>query len=364
MPQYRHALVLTSLENLALTMIRTLSAKGIKVTIGGAGPGRMLRLSRHCSAYFKLAETGAELSAGGAAAAERAARLARERGVDLVVPVDVPGALFAAALKPKLPGLAFFPTPGPETLRLLDDKWAFYGFLKKHGLPAPRTWLLENAGQASGLPLPLVLKPLSEAGGKGVDVVRDPAARDARLAGAAPHQRFPTLAQEYVEGEEVSLSFLADRGRLLAWCVHTHHGSGAKEFIDDERVVELGRRIAAETAYTGLANIDMRYDRGRARVLVIECNPRLWGTFKYTLGLGIDFLERGLALISGDAGAPFDRAPTAYVPGLMATVGRALKGGLKIPPASRAYLSQKLGDPAPEIYRGVRHLLGIKGEGP
>lgn len=364
MPPYAHALVLTSLENLGLTMIRTLAAKGVKVTIAGAGPGRMLRLSRHCAAYVKAAETGAALAEAPASALEAVARLARERGVDLVVPVDVPGGLFAGRLKPLLPGVAFFPSADGETLRLLDNKWTFYGFLQKHGLPSPRTWLLENAAQAGGLPLPLVIKPLAEAGGKGVEVVRDAAARDARLAADAAHRRLPTLAQEYVEGEEVSLSFLADRGRLLAWSIHVHHGGGAKEFISDERVVELGRKIAAACAYTGVGNVDMRYDRGRARVLVIECNPRFWGTFKYTLGLGVDYLERGLELAAGRAPSPFGGAPTAFVPGLVSSVKGLLRAGLTIPSASRPYLRQKLGDPVPELYNGVRHLLGLKGGGP
>lgn len=362
MTAFKHALVLTSLENLALTMIRTLSGKGIKVTIAGAGPGRMLRLSRHCSAFVKVAENGAEYAEARAPALKKAAALARERGIDLVVPVDVPGGLFAAGLRPLLPDTAFFPFTGPETLRLLDNKWTFYGFLRGLGIPTPATWLLEDAEQARDLPMPLILKPLSEAGGKGVEVVRDAAARDARLAGTAAHQRFPTLAQEYIDGEEVSLSFLADRGKVLAWSVHMHLSGGAKEYIEDERVVELGRRIAAAASYHGVANVDMRYDRGRGKVFVIECNPRFWGTYKYTLGLGIDYLDRGLALIDGRATEPFDRAPTAFVPGLAATVKGILKGRLKVPSASRPYLRQKLADPGPEIYWGVRHLLGIKGE--
>ncbi len=364
MPPFKHALVLTSLENLALTMIRTLSGKGLKVTIAGAGPGRMLRLSRHCSAYAQVAKNGAEFSEAREPALEATARLARARGIDLVVPVDVPGGIFASSLRPRLSDLPFFPFTGAETLRLLDNKWAFYGFLQKHGLPAPRTWLLENAGQAGGLALPLVLKPLSEAGGTGVEVVRDAAARDARLAGTASHLRFPTLAQEYIEGEDVSLSFLADRGRLLAWSVHMRRPDGAIDYIDDERVIEIGRKIAAGSGYTGMANVDMRYDGpARGRVLVLECNPRFWGTYKYTLGLGIDYLERGFEVMAGRAPAPYAGAPTALVPGLVAAV-RRLARGAAIPLASRPYLRQKLGDPVPEIYYGARILFGIKNEGP
>jgi len=360
---FRHALVVTSLENLALTIMRTLSAKGIKVTIAGAGPGRLLRLSRHCSSYHQIVHDGAEMSTAPEAALERAARLARDRHVDFVVPVDVPGALFAAPLRAKLLDLSFFPFTEPDTLRLLDNKWTFYGFLQKHGILTPRTWLLENAAQAAALPLPLVLKPLAEAGGKGVEVVRDAAARDARLSGTATHHQFPTLAQEFIDGTEVSLSFLADRGKVLAWSIHLHLTGGAKEYIDDERIVALAHRLAAATNYHGLANVDMRYDRARARVFVIECNPRFWGTYKYTLGLDIDYIERGLALMEGRAASPFARAPTAYVPGLLASVKGVLKGG-KVPAASLAYLRQKLGDPVPEIYYGALHLLGLKGNAP
>lgn len=358
MPNYQHALILTSLENLALTMIRTLSGKGIKVTIAGAGAGRLLRLSRHCSAYERIAADGDELSAAPERALERAVFLARERGVDLVLPVDVPGALFAASLRPRLPDLPFFPFTAAGTLRVLDNKWSFYGFLKKHGLPAPRTWLLQSAGQAGALPLPLVLKPLSEAGGAGVAVTRDEAARDARLA--SPRHRFPTLAQEYLPGEDVSLSFLADRGRLLAWAVHMRGPDGSVNYAADERVIALGREIARASGYTGIANVDMRYDGpARARVLILECNPRFWGTYKYTLGLGIDFLERGLALMEGREPAPFTGAPTAVVPGLAAAVKR-----MAVPRASRPYLGQKLGDPVPEFYYGARCLLGLRNAGP
>jgi len=358
-------LVLTSLENLALTMIRTLSAEGIKVTIAGGGKGRMLRLSRHCAAYARIAEDGPDLAAARPESVAAAVRLARERGVDLVVPVDVPGGIFASSLQPLLPEIPFYPFTGADTLRMLDNKWAFYDFLQKHGVPAPRTWLLENAGQARELRFPFVLKPLSEAGGTGVVVARDAAARDARLAGTSRHLRFPTLAQEYIDGEDVSLSFLADRGRLLAWSVHMRLRDGAVEYLADDRVVEHGRKIAAACGYSGMANVDMRYDgAARSRVLVLECNPRFWGTYKYTLGLGIDYLERGFALMEGREPAPFPGAPEALVPGLVASIKRFARFGSGIPRESRPYLGQKLADPLPEIWYGGRLLLGIKNEGP
>lgn len=360
MRTFKHALVLTTLENLALTMIRTLAAKGIKATVAGAGPGRLLRLSRHCSAFVPVARGPAEYAQAKDQAVERAASLAQQRGIDLIVPVDVAGGMFAEKLKARLPGPTYFPSAASASLRRLDNKWTFYGLLCEHGLPAPRTQLLENAEQARGLPLPLVLKPLSEAGGAGVCVAQDEAQREARLGGTSPQHRFPTLAQEYVDGEDVSLSFLADRGRLLAWAAHMRRSDGSVDYVSDERVVELGRGIARAADYTGVANVDMRYDGpGRERVLVLECNPRFWGTYKYTLGLGVDFLERGLGLAAGSEARPFV-APRAVVPGLVASVKR-LARGRPVPSESRPYLRQKMSDPLPELYSGARSLLGLRG---
>lgn len=209
-----------------------------------------------------------------------------------------------------------------------------------------------------------MLKPLAEAGGIGVTVARDAAALEARLAGTGRHLRFPTLAQDFIAGEDVSLSFLADRGRFLAWSVHMRRPDGALDYIADERVVDIGRRIAAGSGYTGVANVDMRYDgAARERVLVLECNPRFWGTYKYTLGLGIDYLERGFELMEGREASPYAGAPTALVPGLVASLRRMTRGAA-IPPASRPYLRQKLEDPAPELYYGARIALGLNNEGP
>lgn len=131
MAAFKHALVLTALDNLALTMIRTLASKGVKATVAGTGSGRLLRLSRHCSAYAQVARSAAEFSQAKDQALERAAFLARERGADLVVPVDIPGVLFAEKLKARLPGATFFPSLASDIPRLLEDNRTFYGMLRE-----------------------------------------------------------------------------------------------------------------------------------------------------------------------------------------------------------------------------------------
>lgn len=357
------ALVVSGMDALSLQVIRSLGDKGMKSIVAGSCSGRLSRLSRHCAAHARLAASSAELAAPGEALLDGLAALAAKHDCGLVVPVDVPGALCAAALRSRLPGTPFFPFPAPDVLRRLDDKWTFHELMKEQGLPFPRTWLLKERADAYALRPPLVLKPRADGFSRGVRVVRDAASRDAALDGFDPYLRFPVLAQDYVDGQDVDLSFLADRGRLVAWTVQTRDPDGSLRFLDDGRVVALGRALASATGYTGLAHVDMRYDgHERKSVLIIEFNPRFWGSFAYSQGL-VDFIGPALDMAAGGTPPEARPGPAGACPGLLGVLRRAASGRFDVPAGSRAYLGQKLSDPLPMLFKAALHVLGAAGDG-
>ena len=350
----KRVLLLAELGSVALPVMRALGSRGMIAGVAGAGDGTYLRVSRHCASYARIAADAREMAEAGEAVLEAAARAAREFGPDLILPADVPGAFLAAKLKGRVAGPAYFPSPEPAALRVLDNKWSFHEFLVERGLPSPKTRLLDGAGAAAAADLPLVIKPLSGSGGQGVTVVRTADELAARLEGGA----FPLLAQEFVAGEDVDLSFLADRGTLLAWAVQMRSPGGSIRYIDDERVVELGRRLAAATAYTGMAHFDMRYDGpARERILIIECNPRFWATFSNTAGLGVDFIGLGLELARGRSPAPIAASPVGPSLGVRDALGKLMGGG-DLSADNVESIRQKLLDPGPELYKTGRRLLG------
>lgn len=316
-------LLLSEMDNLTLAVLRTLGERGARAAVAGAGEGTLTRLSRHCAAYHRVS---------GPEEAERAVRSFRP---DLILPVDVAGARLAHELKPLVKGVPFFPIPSAGTLRVMDDKWAFHEFLLAHGLPSPRTARLDGPGGLGTPALPAVIKPQAGAGGRGVTVVRDAAALSERLRGAS----YPLLLQEYIAGDDVDLSFLADDGRLVAWAVQRRDPGGAIRYFEDERVLDLGRRVAAASRYTGLAHLDMRYSGpSEDGAVVIECNPRVWGTFAHAVGLGVDFLSLGMRMAAGERPAPIARGPVGASP--------------------NAHFRQKLSDPLPEALKLARRALG------
>ncbi|MEK7389805.1 MAG: ATP-grasp domain-containing protein [Elusimicrobiota bacterium] len=359
------ALVVTG-DSAELAMIagRILNQKGYRVAVAGVGPaGRLLRLSRCIRSYTMVCATRKDMEEAGQAVVETTRRLAEKLKAELLFAADTPACFVVNGLRALLPKASFFPCPAAETVRLLDNKWTFYQLMTELAVPSPKSWLAQSLAQAQALPRPLVLKPLSLAGGLGVHVVRDAARLDFLLSGGDPYLRMPVLAQEFMEGEDVGLSLLAENGRLNAWAVQIRRPDGTLDFIDDERPVEFGRRLAAATNYTGLAHIDMRYEGfSRAAVKVIEFNPRLWGSLPFTLGLDIDFVGRDLEMAAGRVPAPISQAPTGQCPALGGSIRHLLAGNLSFGPEEKVYLGHILGDPVPTLYKKMCNLLGIKND--
>lgn len=349
----KNILVLTGNDYLALALLRGLGTKGERATVAGIGGG-WLKLSRHCADYVKVAGSLDELSRPSKDLTSALTRLIRERGISVIVPVDVASEYCADVLKPLLPEVGFFPSADSETLALLDSKWTFYEFLTAQGLPAPRTWRIETPSEARRLALPLVIKPLAGPGGRGISVARDVAQLERRLS------ELPLLAQEYIDGEDVDITFLADRGRLVAWAVQTRDREGVYHFFEDERIVEIARRIAQGCGYTGLAHVDMRYEgAARASVKVIECNPHFEGCLQCTYGFPVDFIGRGLAMAAGETPVAALSGPVGSTAGLSWTARALASGRFSVSAGTRGYLRQKFGDPLPELFNGVRKLLGV-----
>ncbi|MBI3554474.1 MAG: ATP-grasp domain-containing protein [Elusimicrobia bacterium] len=356
------ALVLTGEANdfLAPIACQELGELGLRSAVAGiAGSGRLLRLSRWCSSRESVAASSAELASPGTRVLERIEDLARRSGAAYLFCGDVAGSVCAAALRERLPQLKAFPVPDPSTLGLMNDKWSFYEFLVKLGIPTPRTWLIETAEQVRALALPLVLKPLRLSAGLGIHVVKDAAELSFRL-GADEHLRLPIIAQELIDGQDVDLSFLAHEGRLNAWSVQTRRADGTIDFIADERVVDIGRMIARASRYTGIAHIDMRYaGPQRAQVKVLECNPRIWASLPQNAGLGADFMGRWLEIAYGRVPPPLARTPTGECANVRGILKKAALGK-RLSVCESVFLRRACRDPLPILARGALRILGLR----
>src|SRR5262249_50839278 len=101
----------------------------------------------------------------------------------------------------------------PEAVRLCGDKLAMYRHWQAAGLPSPTTVAASPSPPIAFGP-PWVCKPRHGAGSQATALIHDAAAWPAAFAAAAA--QWELVAQPYVAGLPVSVSFLLGPGSCLA----------------------------------------------------------------------------------------------------------------------------------------------------
>ncbi|WP_017625219.1 ATP-grasp domain-containing protein [Nocardiopsis chromatogenes] len=176
------------------------------------------------------------------------------------------------------------------------DKLALMETLDKAGIPVPPTRLARFG--PGDLNLPLIVKPRTGRGSRGVTVVRTREELEAALA-AAPVERGAMIIQEYVDGPEFSVSVVMWRdGRVQAVVpkeVVLKDGSSRYAISRrNEAVTRTCARVARALGADGPFNVQLRIGPdGVPRVF--EINPRFSGSSTLTAAAGVD--EIGLLLL-------------------------------------------------------------------
>jgi len=208
----------------------------------------------------------------------------------------------------------------------LPDSEAFHAAVDKHSLllrareleiDVPQSTLVEDVQKLVELPsehqFPVILKARRsrwfENGSwkeGGVRLVRD----DAELQSAARDPGFAggCLIQEFIPGHGEGLFFLADRGRIVARFAHQRlrekPPSGGisvlcKSVTPDPALLAASERLLAELHWHGVAMVEYRRSP-TGRAVLMEINPRLWGSLQLAIDSGVDFPRLMVELHSGE----------------------------------------------------------------
>lgn len=222
---------------------------------------------------------------------EAIVRAANELAIEGVVTAASDAAVGAVAAVGDARGLRALPV---EAARRCRDKLATFEAMRAAGLPMPETHvagsslsqtILSNLGG-----YPLVIKPRSAAGGRGVSVVGAEEGLGAALARAARYAKDGegVLAQRFVRGRAVGVEAFFAQGKLLTAFVMDDqfepgfvspigHAMPTSLSVEEQaRVTADVARIAEALALRdGPANFDLRIEDGVT--VLLEVNARLGG---------------------------------------------------------------------------------------
>lgn len=224
--------------------------------------------------------------------------MSRADGIDVLfstVDVELPG---LAARRDELEAVGTkLAAPSHDTLVTCLDKFAL---VQRVGDQArvPVTRLLNAEGIGADWTFPVIIKPRSGAGSRGVRLIADRGTLEALGTDEG------IIIQENLPGEEFSVDVLAGLdGGVIAAVPRSRErvDSGvsiAGRTVRRPELSDTAAAVARAIGLTGVANVQLRYSSEGTPAL-LEVNPRFPGAMPLTIAAGVDMPSLLLDLVLG-----------------------------------------------------------------
>lgn len=236
-------------------------------------------------------------------------RLIEERGIERVVPLTEAVMRRLWAARPAWND-RIFPATEPWQRAVIADKHRLVEYMAACGIAVPRQIRIggafDPAMAARVLGLPAIVKEATGVAGTRVRIVESE--RDlARVVARARASGGSWVVQEYVEGQTCLFGGVFHDGRALRIYAGEklelyppRVGPAIRIRSDDhEALVATGQRVFGELRWTGLASVDFIRRRDGSYVL-LEVNPRPWGSLAAARAAGVDLVGAFGALLAGE----------------------------------------------------------------
>jgi D-aspartate ligase len=289
------------------------------------------------------------------------AEVQKKKGIDLCMPVDTNGIYYFAQHREQAAALVKLSIiESVQTLRTVWDKGLLADFLFNNQLPHPHTITSREQFEKELLSLqfPVLIKPRLAGGGAGIEKFAD---RTALLKKIGEESLFfeHYIVQRYVQGEDIDCSVLCKDGKILAYTIQkglyanspgSFQAPSAIEFLHHSEVMQVTAQLMARLGWNGVAHVDLRRQDADGRIVVIEVNPRFWGSLEGSLHAGVNFAQLAIQAGLGETFPMPKYADIRYSSALS-----AIKRKLQNKPAVDFFRETNLGyyfrDPLPVLAR-------------
>lgn len=285
----------------AIDIVRSLGRRGHAVDILTAKPNPPAGYSRYARASVLL-DFGASLPSE---ALKVVMGLVESRGYDVVLAAGLDGTGFLAQHSEDLSRITRLVAASPKAFAAAEDKHATMMVAESVGVAVPRTLAPDTPDELEQCALwayPLVVKARGGQGrfayansfeelGQVHRRIREQTG--VRVTGAEP---LP-LVQEYIAGPGHGYFALCDHGRVLASFMHQRvrevppsggPSSAARSFWDPA-LEDAGKRVLGALEWSGVAMVEFKRETASGRYVLIEVNPKFWGSLGLAIAAGVDF---------------------------------------------------------------------------
>jgi carbamoyl-phosphate synthase large subunit len=208
-----------------------------------------------------------------------------------------------------------------ESIRVCNDKWETYLFLKNNGIKTPKTFLrIEQVTEAiskNEIQFPLIVKPRWGMASLGIYKVDDYAELEV-LYKRSRKETFnsylkyesrltedeSTIIQEYLKGNEYGLDVINDfQGNYVntfaKWKISMRAGeTDIGKTVDNEPFIETAKLLSREIKQLGILSVDCIEQNGE--INVIEMNCRISGHYPLSHLAGVDYPGQIVQWLKGE----------------------------------------------------------------
>ncbi|MER6980116.1 ATP-grasp domain-containing protein [Streptomyces carpinensis] len=218
----------------------------------------------------------------------------------VLVPTDEEAAVLIAEHQDELKGRFRFPRVAPDLPRRLASKQGLHELCVEHGIPSPAAAFPQSyddiAAFAETARFPVVAKN------------REAFVRRSRPAvngttRIATREGLLTLARDWGERPGVILQEYLPREEAEDWIVHAYFGQDSTPLamftgvkvrswpphagmtanayvVDNPELADLAARFIKQIGFTGIVDLDLRFDRRDGQYKLLDFNPRMGAQFR------------------------------------------------------------------------------------
>jgi D-aspartate ligase len=270
--------------------------KNIRLYVMSTTKDLPLRHSKYVYRFFYFPESNNELDW-----ISNINKVTKEHAIDVIMPLWETGIKIIIKNRDMLKSAEkLVPLPSLENFLIASSKDLLADHLTHFGIPGPKTApltldLLEDRDSFM-LNFPLLAKPLKSGSGRGIVKFKDYETLAAYFKANGLNEAY--ILQEFIKGVDYGCNVLCHEGEILAFTIQKgnlwdpekpYSAQIGLDFIYDEKLYQTVKKLMKSLNWSGIADLDLLYDKDQDVFNIVEINPRFWATLTAALMAGINY---------------------------------------------------------------------------
>ena len=349
-----------------LATVRSLGRASNQVVVTDDMASPLSAFSKYCHKFVKTSIPSVDSDAF----IRELDQICRGEDIELMIPMDDPECDLLSAQSASTTLKTTVAMPPEGIYDIARDKAKTVKLAEELGVEVPMSRVVRNTDELEEaivrIGLPAIVKPLRSSGSRGFRLIEKNA--DVVATSGLFDAYGPLLAQEFVKhGGAVGVSYLLDHGKTKAVFAHrrllefpdTGGASIVSESIRHPEAELAGKTILEHVGWHGVAMVEFRLDGKTGRPMLMEINPRFWGTLQLAISSGVDFPVMLCKMYAGGDVRPVDTyrtgircvslLPRGIASALAPGGARRLAKTLRYASKSRCFYVESFDDPMPAL---------------